>query len=204
MRVIDLTPGQRFGKLVVLARAENTKRGHACWKVVCDCGQSKIVRAASLGAGSTRACGCLNHRITDLTGRRFERLVVVERVESTKRGQARWSCVCDCGTTSHVVRGSHLTQNLVKSCRCLLGGRTHGQSGNHYQGRKASPEYVVWNAMKRRSLNPNEPRYSSYGGANPPVTICDRWKESFENFLADLGERPAGTTLGPFRGCREL
>jgi hypothetical protein len=50
-------------------------------------------------------------------------------------------------------------------------------------------------------LDPEAKRWDSYGGANPPVTICDRWldqKHGFNNFLADLGERRKGTTLGRF------
>jgi hypothetical protein len=39
-----------------------------------------------------------------------------------------------------------------------------------------------------------------YGGANPPVLVCERWRgeHGYENFLSDLGERPAGTSLGRF------
>lgn len=58
--------------------------------------------------------------------------------------------------------------------------------------------YRSWRNMKSRCLNPNVASYASYGGANPPVLICDRWLQSFENFLADLGVRPSGTTLGRF------
>jgi hypothetical protein len=46
--------------------------------------------------------------------------------------------------------------------------------------------------MRLRCLNPNSNNYSRYGGAG--ITICDRWN-SFENFLEDMGERPAGTTI---------
>ena len=52
--------------------------------------------------------------------------------------------------------------------------------------------------MRTRCLNPNAQDYKSYGGANSPVRICSRWLNSFENFLADMGERPEGTTLGRF------
>ena len=55
--------------------------------------------------------------------------------------------------------------------------------------------------MRSRCLNPNVAGWPRYGGANPPVKICDRWldkEKGFQNFLADLGERPPGTTLGRF------
>ena len=46
--------------------------------------------------------------------------------------------------------------------------------------------------MKARCLNTNAPNYTSYGGRG--ITICERWM-SFVNFLADMGERPPGTSL---------
>jgi hypothetical protein len=50
--------------------------------------------------------------------------------------------------------------------------------------------------MKSRCTNPNAEKYPKYGGAG--VLICDRWLNSFENFLADMGERPHGTSQGRF------
>jgi len=55
--------------------------------------------------------------------------------------------------------------------------------------------------MLQRVTNPESPKWKHYGGRG--ITVCDRWNPrvggSFENFLADLGERPEGTTLGRFR-----
>jgi len=49
--------------------------------------------------------------------------------------------------------------------------------------------------MLRRCTDPNTPDYERYGGRG--ITVCDRWlgRDGFGNFLADLGERPAGKTL---------
>lgn len=63
--------------------------------------------------------------------------------------------------------------------------RTHGQS----QGRT----YSSWESMIQRCTNPNLPNYVHYGGRG--ITVCDRWRESFENFLADMGERPQGRSI---------
>jgi len=54
-------------------------------------------------------------------------------------------------------------------------------------------EYGVWLAMKQRCRNPNHPEYPRYGGRG--ITVCDRWADSFESFLADMGDRPEGFTL---------
>ena len=47
--------------------------------------------------------------------------------------------------------------------------------------------------MKTRCMNPNYTDYKNYGGRG--ITVCDRWRESFENFFEDMGERPCGKTL---------
>ena len=52
--------------------------------------------------------------------------------------------------------------------------------------------YRTWIYMRQRCLNPNNNAWKDYGGRG--ITICDRW-DSFANFLADMGERPAGTSL---------
>lgn len=54
----DLT-GMRFGRLVAIERAENTKQGRAQWKCKCDCGNEKVIRRSSLLDGDTQSCGCL-------------------------------------------------------------------------------------------------------------------------------------------------
>jgi hypothetical protein len=65
--------------------------------------------------------------------------------------------------------------------------KTHGHAGKN-----RSPEYNVWLHMRERVNNPNHVRYSEYGGKG--IAIDPRW-QWFENFLADMGERPAGMTL---------
>jgi hypothetical protein len=128
----------------------------------------------------------------DIVGQVFGRLTVIERAGSYKESSgvaALWLCNCLCGHEV-IVQGRSLRRGRTKSCGC----DKHGQSGNHYQGRKASPIYIAWQNMKRRCYDPKSDRYSSYGGNG--ITVCDRWKDSFENFLADLGERPVGTSLG--------
>lgn len=50
------------------------------------------------------------------------------------------------------------------------------------------PEYSVWTNMKRRCRERT-------GYADKGVKVCDRWLESFDNFIEDMGKRPAGYTL---------
>lgn len=50
------------------------------------------------------------------------------------------------------------------------------------------PLYKVWSSMKQRCYDPNAKTYEYYGGRG--ITVCERWRESFSNFQADMGEKP--------------
>ena len=56
-----------------------------------------------------------------------------------------------------------------------------------------TPTYRTWIEMKARCFNRNKSQYPHYGGRG--ITVCERWKHSFENFLADMGERPVGMSI---------
>jgi hypothetical protein len=99
---------------------------------------------------------------------------------------------CECpAKTIKIVRRSHLITGHTKSCGCLNEEQrgktrvTHGKTG--------TPEYRAWANMKRRCLNKNHPDYPDWGARG--IKICARWRKSFENFLADMGPKPKGTTL---------
>jgi hypothetical protein len=134
----------------------------------------------------------------DLTGQRFERLLVLEHAGKTESGSALWRCICDCGQHK-TVRQSGLRSGGSKSCGCLRRDLTSARmTGNKYtfkHGHNGGPTYNSWSTMKDRCFNPNATGYPQYGGTG--ITVCDHWL-SFENFLADMGPRPEGTTLGRF------
>jgi hypothetical protein len=61
---------------------------------------------------------------------------------------------------------------------------------NFKHGGRHSPEYGIWCRIKDRCINPRSASYPRYGGAG--VTMCERWRSDFANFLADVGPRPTG------------
>ena len=66
--------------------------------------------------------------------------------------------------------------------------------GSYYKhGMSRTPVYDVWISMRDRCYNKNNPGYAMYGGRG--IVVCDEWKTSFPNFLADMGDQPAGLEL---------
>jgi hypothetical protein len=128
----------------------------------------------------------------DMTGFQSGRLTVVARVEGKDRTCAYWECSCECGGAT-IQRGKDLRTGKVKSCGCLNRQPITGSavlSHGHTSGCKVSGTYASWLNIKQRCTNPNNPKYADYGGRG--ITVCERWLKSFENFLADMGEKPEG------------
>jgi len=126
-------------------------------------------------------------QVLDMTGRRFGFLTVIRREGSyRKTTQAAWLCRCDCGSEK-VVGGDNLRRGLSKSCGC----QQHlGPTPTH--GLTDTPIYSIWQGMFARCYNPRNPAYKHYGGRG--IRVCERWS-TVENFVADMGSRPAGLTL---------
>lgn len=137
-------------------------------------------------------------KFIDLAGRRFGRLAIIEATgKRDGSGNVYWKCRCSCSEANDIsVSGSSLRKGATRSCGCLQ--KEFATTLNKSHGMWRSPEYISWDSMIGRCTRPTSPRWTRYGGANPPVLVCDRWFYSFENFYADLGERPEGTTLGRF------
>lgn len=129
----------------------------------------------------------------NLTDQRFNRLVVIRDCEKKRY----WLCLCDCGNTKEI-RGSHLSAGLIQSCGCLHKEKASARTGklhkaNTKSGLSASPTYQSWCGIKQRCNNPNNSFYHYYGGRG--IVMCDRWLNSFENFLVDMGRKPKGMTI---------
>lgn len=124
-------------------------------------------------------------------GARFGRLTVLV----AKRPKAL--CECECGVTKEYFV-TNLYNGRTRSCGCLqrelVAQRARGVT-THGHGSPSAPSrtYRSWCSMLQRTTNPKTPNWKYYGGRG--ITVCDRWRDSFENFLADMGERPVHRTL---------
>ena len=175
-KVCDIK-GQRFGTLTVLKRAESSKDGKASWICRCDCGNEIVVVGKNLRNGNTKSCGCQRYKEPEnLIGKRFGRVVVLERV-NIKTRNIMWKCLCDCGATK-IISGGNLKGGNVRSCGCLANESTTRFAKVH--GKSHTRLFRVWSGIRNRCLCPNDKHYKDYGGRG--ITLCEEWKNDFMAF----------------------
>jgi hypothetical protein len=124
-------------------------------------------------ADSTQLFG----RAKDEAGNVYGKLTVICASGRDSAG-IKWTCRCECGAMT-IVRGSSLRNGHTTSCGCaskIADGKCH------------TPEYRIWYAIKHRCHNPKSTHYSYYGERG--ITVCERWRTSFDAFLADMGPKP--------------
>lgn len=131
-------------------------------------------------------------------------LYVHQRV-ATKKGSSggqRWLCECSCGQRIVTPQWYLVRKEFPKRhCGCRIKAR--GTSNTRERG--------IFYMMHRRCYNPTHVAYKHYGGANPPIGVCDSWnkdvvgnEEAWANFIKDMGPAPTkGHTLDridPYKG----
>ncbi len=195
---IDRT-GLKYGRLTVISEAGfSQKHQRTFWNCICECGKQCSIQGKLLSNGTTKSCGCLRGDVLrdDLTGKRFGSFTVVKFVDKNPGGQAarRFLCRCDCGS-DRIYTVSHINSGQVKSCGCLTNhligekNSTHGAT----RGGTRTKEYRTWKAIMDRCYLKTCESYRHYGARG--ITVCERWLESFENFLEDMGSAPQGTSI---------
>lgn len=125
---------------------------------------------------------------SDLTGLKFERLTVIERVENDKRGAARWRCKCICGGET-ITSSAHLKSGHTKSCGCyskeVAKNKAYKNEYFYKHGLFSNKDYVrishILNTMKKRCYNPNSSNYKNYGGRG--ITVYEKWREKENGLL---------------------
>jgi len=129
----------------------------------------------------------------DRIGEKWNNLTIIkfDRGEKKLQGGYRyyWFCECTCGIVKSILYGN-LQSGSTKSCGCLKSELISNNSTKHghTKKKKISSEFNSWNGMFYRCYNINCDNYKYYGGKG--IIVCDRWKNSFENFLKDMGFKP--------------
>ncbi len=124
----------------------------------------------------------LPSRAKDKTGQTFGKLLVLRFMGLDKRHQSLWECQCVCGNLK-IVRGECLSSGNVAVCchSCALTIHGHTIEGS------VAPEFQTWKNMLARCKSTRKRDRIYY--LDRGITICERWKASFANFLADMGGR---------------
>lgn len=112
-------------------------------------------------------------------GNKYGMLTPIRVVGKDKFGLLLYLCECDCGKQK-VVRSSQITTGKTVSCGCKRAKQNN---------LSRSITYKSWISAKQRCYNPNNHNYPNYGGRG--IEMCERWKNSFIDFINDMGERPS-------------
>lgn len=123
----------------------------------------------------------------DMAGKKYGRLLAISPtgILSPARNMI-WNFICDCGN-DRVVDGYIARSGKTKEC---LSCSKHNQiEGLKTHGKSYTTEFSIWTGMLTRCFNKNCKAYINYGGRG--ITVCDSWKNSFEEFNADMGDRPS-------------
>ena len=116
-------------------------------------------------------------KFIDLTGQKFNRLTFIKRVYGYYRGNGSpnvmWLCKCDCGKEI-ISEPKPIKLGYTKSCGCYSAERKvkHGMTKTRM--------YKIWSCMRNRCYRKTDISYKRYGGRG--ITVCDEWRNSFENF----------------------
>lgn len=167
--------GKSYGKLTVL-RPDGLRNGQPYFLCRCECGQEKSVRGANLRSGNTASCGCSRKKSWEWKRgcRLINQQFVFGRVNPAS-SKSKWVACCKFCLLLKIFTKRRLKHSKGPLCPCL------------------KPTHTSWRNMIARCTNKNDAQFADYGGRG--ITVCDRWRYSFSDFVYDMKPRPCGTTL---------
>lgn len=125
-------------------------------------------------------------KVIDMTGKRFASIVAISVIGKCKSGDLKWLFVCDCGVKFEA-NGYYARSGKITTCQICAAERTRVASVKH--GLTESVEFSTWTDIKSRCYNKKSSAYPNYGGRG--IVVCERWINSFSDFLSDMGNRPS-------------
>ena len=120
----------------------------------------------------------------EMIGKTFGYWEVLQRGDNLYN-RAAYICRCRCGKEK-LVNGNELRRGKSTKCPKCSSLKKHNYKGKSFTDYE---EYQTWLRIISRCNNSKATVYKDYGGRG--ITVCDRWKESFVNFISDMGLRPA-------------
>lgn len=117
-------------------------------------------------------------KFIDITGEKFNRLLVIKKSHIDNDNFIVWECKCDCGNIVFA-RAYPLKHGAIKSCGCLNNELRSERVKTH--GLSKLPIYMIWKAMKSRCYRKSDKRYLRYGGRG--IIVCDEWLNDPEQFI---------------------
>lgn len=115
-------------------------------------------------------------KLDDLTGKRYGKLVVLDRAANIGR-QVAWRCQCDCGNEK-TTTGWNLKSGQCLSCGCIVKETSRMNPVKH--GQSYTRLYHIWIGMKQRCYYAKHRHYDRYGGRG--ITVCAEWVDDFDAF----------------------
>jgi len=168
--------GKLHGKLTVL-RFDRMRKGQPHWICRCWCGREVSVRGANLRSSNTKSCGsCFRKkpRRGKMFLQTFGHVLVIGKADPTDP-KTKWGFLCKWCPRGGIDTERRIRGGKVPLCECLR------------------PTYNSWRKMIERCTSKNHPQFSDYRGRG--IRVCQRWRESFSDFVTDMNPRPKGMTL---------